>query len=150
MDEAIMTIMRFAQRYYFLSNFHPVLTGIEYEGMVYGSVEAAYQAAKTLDPIERRKISRMDARHAKEAGKRVTLRPDWNLIKLDVMETLLRKKFIDLPHFAKELMDTNPEELIEGNTWGDTYWGRCGGRGHNHLGRLLMKLRAELIQHKEA
>jgi predicted NAD-dependent protein-ADP-ribosyltransferase YbiA (DUF1768 family) len=32
-------------------------------------------------------------------------------------------------------------ELIEGNWWGDTYWGVCNGVGENHLGKLLMKIR---------
>ena len=40
--------------------------------------------------------------------------------------------------------DTNNEELIEGNTWNDTYWGVCNGRGQNHLGKILMKVRSLL------
>ena len=41
--------------------------------------------------------------------------------------------------------------LIEGNTWewSRTFWGVCNGSGENHLGRLLMKVREELIQQKQ-
>jgi predicted NAD-dependent protein-ADP-ribosyltransferase YbiA (DUF1768 family) len=35
--------------------------------------------------------------------------------------------------------------LIEENTWGDTFWGICKGQGENHLGRLLMQIRDELL-----
>jgi predicted NAD-dependent protein-ADP-ribosyltransferase YbiA (DUF1768 family) len=34
--------------------------------------------------------------------------------------------------------------LIEGNTWGDKFWGQVKGEGANYLGRLLMKVREEL------
>jgi len=34
-------------------------------------------------------------------------------------------------------------DLVEGNDWGDTYWGQCKGRGQNHLGKLIMRIRAE-------
>jgi len=33
---------------------------------------------------------------------------------------------------------------VERNYWRDTFWGFCGCRGENHLGRILMDLRAEL------
>ena len=42
------------------------------------------------------------------------------------------------------LVDTGDQPLIEGNTWGDRFWGVCGGTGMNHLGRLLMEVREEL------
>lgn len=35
----------------------------------------------------------------------------------------------------------------EGNTWGDKFWGVCDGEGENHLGKLLMEVRAELTKH---
>ena len=35
-------------------------------------------------------------------------------------------------------------ELIEGNVWNDTFWGVCNGKGHNHLGKILMKVRDEI------
>ena len=35
-------------------------------------------------------------------------------------------------------------KLVEGNTWGDRFWGVCGGVGLNWLGRLLMQVRDEV------
>jgi hypothetical protein len=41
-----------------------------------------------------------------------------------------------------KLLATEYVELIEGNNWGDTFFGVCNGEGENWLGRLLMNLRA--------
>ncbi len=32
-------------------------------------------------------------------------------------------------------------EIVERNTWNDTFWGVCKGKGENHLGILLMEIR---------
>ena len=63
--------------------------------------------------------------------------------KIKEMKELLKKKF-ENPQFRKLLLDTYPHELIEGNNWGDTYWGKCNGHGKNMLGTLLMQIRSEL------
>lgn len=47
-------ITEFRGRYYFLSNFYEV--NIEFEGETYTSVEAAFQAQKTLDKEERKQF----------------------------------------------------------------------------------------------
>lgn len=59
-----------------------------------------------------------------------------------MMEYLLRQKFHD-PELQQRLLDTGSEELVEGNTWGDVYWGVCDGKGQNNLGKILMDLRRE-------
>ena len=59
------------------------------------------------------------------------------------MLTGLRKKFAD-PELRNLLLATGDEELIEGNYWGDTYWGVCNGVGQNKLGKLLMQVREEI------
>jgi predicted NAD-dependent protein-ADP-ribosyltransferase YbiA (DUF1768 family) len=43
----------------------------------------------------------------------------------------------------QKLLDTGTQTLVEGNWWGDVFWGVCKGVGSNHLGKLLMKLRKE-------
>lgn len=137
-----MAIDDFRFKYRWLSNFH--LVSIDYEGIVYPSTEHAYQAAKTLDVELRKKIAALEKPvQAKKLGAKIPLRDDWESIKLGVMETVLRKKFQD-PELKQKLLDTGNEELIEGNWWGDTFWGICKGVGENHLGKLLMKIRSEL------
>jgi predicted NAD-dependent protein-ADP-ribosyltransferase YbiA (DUF1768 family) len=69
------------------------------------------------------------------------MRPDWESVKLQVMEDLLVQKFAD-EHLEKQLQETGDADLIEGNYWGDDFWGvdkKKGGK--NHLGKLLMKIR---------
>ena len=80
---------------------------------------------------------------AKRLGRKVTLRPDWEQIKTYTMLLLLRIKFSD-ENLATKLLETGEQKLIEGNSWGDCFWGVCDGVGENHLGKLLMQVREEL------
>lgn len=126
----------------FLSNFWPV--DVEFEGRTYPSVEHAYQAAKCLRNIDRTRIAGLaTAGDAKAAGQAVEARGDWEEVRIEVMRQLLSTKFAH-PDLASRLTATGDAELIEGNDWGDTFWGVCSGRGDNHLGRLLMEVRSHL------
>jgi len=135
-------ITSFNGRYRFLSNFAPCK--VIYDGLEYSSTEAAYQAAKTFDASQRRQIREASSPgEAKKLGRKVTMRPDWDNIKLQIMEDLLRKKFSQ-SDFKRALLNTADAELCEGNYWGDIFWGVCRGKGENHLGKLLMKIREDL------
>ena len=136
------TIDRFEGEHDFLSNFFPCK--VNFEGKEYPTSEHAFQAAKTLDAAEREKI-RLAKKpgSAKALGKRVSLRRNWSFERTAWMETVLRIKFTD-PGLRERLRATGTAELVEGNTWGDKFWGVSGGQGENRLGRILMKLRAEL------
>lgn len=131
-------INKFRGEHAFLSNFHPCQ--IEFCGLTFGSVEAAYQAAKTEDLTQRINFTMYDAKTSKKEGKKLKIRRDWHKIKLVIMHNLLLRKFED-PILLQKLLDTGEEELIEGNDWGDKFWGVCDGEGENQLGRLLMKIR---------
>lgn len=136
-------ITRFYGLHRFMSNFWPAV--VVFEGYSYPTVEHAYCAAKTLDKVERTKI--MQARtpgEAKRLGKKVTIRRDWDELKLSVMEDLARQKFQKHSDLRRGLLATGNAEIFEGNTWGDKFWGVCRGEGHNHLGKILMKVRSEL------
>lgn len=135
-------IAGFFKEYRFLSNFWPAL--IIRDGIEFASVEHAYQAAKTTDKIEKERIaSAKRPGLAKMYGRKVTIRPDWNVIKVGVMESLVREKFTNHIDLKNLLLKTSDAELIEANTWGDTFWGRCNGVGKNLLGHILMKIREE-------
>jgi ribA/ribD-fused uncharacterized protein len=131
----------FFGKYRFLSNFFPC--SIWLEKQCFTSVENAYQASKTLDLSLRRQFINLTPGQAKRFSKTIPARKDWNEVKLAIMEGLVRQKFSE-PRFAKLLISTGNHELIEGNKWGDTYWGQCGGKGENHLGRILMRIREEV------
>lgn len=135
----------FSGKFRFLSNFW--LVTVHLDGVPYPSVEHAYQAAKfpeghglrvlihgAVTPAAARKIAHNN-RHA--------MRPDYQDRKLAVMRDLLVEKF-SYPHLAEQLASTKGFDLIEGNTWGDTFWGVCNGVGENHLGRLLMRIRDQM------
>lgn len=135
-------IGRFTGPHRFLSNFHPC--EVLFDGEAYPTVEHAYQAAKCARRRERAPIRRLRSPlAAKRAGRRVALRAGWEAVKVEVMADLLRQKFAD-PELAAKLLATGQAELVEGNDWGDRYWGSVDGHGRNMLGELLMELRAEL------
>lgn len=136
-------IESFKGEYRFLSNFWPC--EIEWEGIKYPSTENAYQAAKTLDLSDRQKIASMKPGEAKKFGRKVRMREDWDEIKLKVMEDINRIKFTSSRELEKKLVLTNGQELIEGNNWNDTFWGVCKGKGQNNLGKILMKIRNDLL-----
>ena len=137
-------IKSFDGEFRFLSNFYPATVLLDGEG--YASVEAAYQAAKSLDPDYRQKIQEAgeDSAAVKKLGKKAKLRPCWSdEFKLKVMNELVRQKF-EHPALKKLLLATGDQELEEGNWWSDFFWGVCRGRGENHLGKILMAVREEL------
>ena len=136
-------IQRFRGKYAFLSNFYPAV--IQWGPHSYPTVEHAYQARKTLSKAERELIRQASTPGAaKRLGRRVTLRSDWDSIKILVMKTFLAVKFADA-ELARMLLETGDELLVEGNTWGDRFWGVDEqGVGENNLGRLLMELRQKL------
>lgn len=140
-------VVAFSGEYRWLSNFYPAK--VRLDGEVYPTVEHAYQAAKAaLDgPAAvaiRRTIQRASTPgEAKKIGNSLRLRKDWESVKLGVMLDLLRQKF-EHAELRTLLLGTGDAELIEGNWWNDTFWGVVDGKGKNHLGRLLMKVRKEL------
>lgn len=137
-------INSFKGQYSFLSNFYPVQ--VEIEGIVYPSVEHAYVAMKTMDIELRKQISLVEtAGKVKRMGRTLNIRSDWDHIKLPVMFGLLRLKF-QKPELKLLLISTGDSHLEEGNWWGDTFWGVCKGVGENNLGKLLMRVRQEIIQ----
>ncbi|MBQ1388752.1 MAG: NADAR family protein [Clostridia bacterium] len=137
-------IDNFDGEYRFLSNFYVVK--VEYGGLVYTSSEAAFQAQKCLTKEERVQFTQLSPSKSKTLGRNVQLRPDWNDVRIGIMEDIVRCKFAQNPDLAKMLLETGDKTLIEGNTWHDTFWGvdSKSGYGKNNLGKILMKIREEL------
>jgi ribA/ribD-fused uncharacterized protein len=80
------------------------------------------------------------------AGRQVQARPDWEQVKVGIMEQLVRLKFTTHSSLRDQLLATGDAELLEGNTWKDTFWGVCRGQGRNELDKILMKVRSELAK----
>lgn len=138
------TIDSFREEFGFLSNFYPV--GLDYKGLHYLNAEAAFQAQKCQTEEEKQQFTYLPANKSKRLGRQVQLRPDWEDIKVGLMEEIVREKFTQNPELGQKLLATADIPLIEGNTWGDTCWGvdTRTGKGENHLGKILMKIREEL------
>jgi ribA/ribD-fused uncharacterized protein len=140
--EKMKIIDVFRGDYYFLSNFYsaPVM----YEGLLYYNNECAFQSAKTLNKELRESFAELDDPSvAKKSGKLLHLRPDWENVKDEVMYQIVKNKFTRNADLKQKLLNTGDAELVEGNIWGDTYWGVCKGKGQNKLGKILMRVRKE-------
>jgi ribA/ribD-fused uncharacterized protein len=151
-DDAAITSFR--KPFAFLSNYSN--SPVEFEDVEYPTVEHAYQAAKTLDDGWRvRILAASNPDWAKQMSKRksFSIREGWDQVRLGIMHSLLRQKFSEAKR-AQKLLSTGKRHLIEGNIWGDRYWGMCQGEdghwtGENHLGELLMDVRRELEKNEE-
>ena len=141
MEKAITS---FRGEFAFLSNMHSV--PVEWDGRTYQNSEAAFQSAKALEPEERNAFCSLNGVSAKRQGKKVLLRRDWEDVKDEIMEEVVRAKFTQNPDLAQMLLDTGDVPITEGNTWHDTFWGvdTRTGQGENHFGKILMKVRDEL------
>lgn len=147
-------ITSFSGEFRFLSNFWPA--EVEFDKHEFPTNEHAYQYAKCVDPAWKEffKTTKMTAGQAKRMGRKLSdgdLAPfnlnwvqekRWFEYNRHVMLELNLKKFTRHLDLRQKLIDTGDAELVEGNTWGDTYWGQCPvGNGENHLGKCLMLVR---------
>ena len=142
----------YPREFYPLDNFSSFK--VEWDGYLYSSVEEAYQAASFMGSDEEM-VQAIKKSHSADEAQRLAYvnkdkrRDDWDLIKLDVMELLLRLKLEQNPYVLKKLLQTGDYYIVEDSPK-DSFWGwgpdRCG---ENQLGRLWMRLRKELILKEE-
>ncbi len=133
------TIGSFHNEYRFLSNFWDV--PVTYKGLTYLNSEAAFQAQKCVDEAEKEQFTTLRTSDAKRLGRHVQLRPDWEDVKIAIMEEIVLAKFTQNEDLKQQLLATGDMVLEEGNTWHDLYWGVDAKtrEGQNHLGRILMR-----------
>ena len=141
-------ILGFKGKNSWASNFAPVevfVSDIPRFKMRCHSTEMGYQLSKTVNPGERLLILILGKTpgQCKRLGRMITLRSDWDKVRIPIMEDLLRQKFTN-PFYKAKLLDTGICYIEETNHWNDTFWGVCNGVGENMMGKLLMKIRADL------
>lgn len=137
----IFAIPEFTGEYRWLSNFWPC--AINVSGDTFPSVENAYQSAKTL--FAHQEFLTCSPAEAKRLGRELPVTaPKWDTVRIVTMDFMLREKFKAGTELAEQLLATGSKDIIEGNRWGDTFWGVCDGKGRNHLGKLIMTIRSEL------
>lgn len=139
-------VLFYENEFYPFSNFSSF--EVVWNCRIWETVEYAYQAAKFEDEIIVNTIR--NARSSHDAMKLAKVeynsrkRKDWYDVKLQIMEDICRAKLSQHFYVQKKLLETGDRELIE-NSPRDSYWGWGFDKdGHNHLGKIWMKLRQEL------
>ena len=142
----VNVIDSFSGSYRFLSNFW--LAPVTYEGITYPSSEHVYQAAKSSSALTRELFSMISSpAEAKKMGQKIEIRPDWKDVQINVMRDIVTAKFEQNEYLMRLLIETKGCHLIEGNTWGDRFWGECPiGNGRNELGKILMGIRDDIMR----
>lgn len=150
LSEKINDVIGFYPReFYCLDNFSSFK--VEWDGYLYASLEEAYQTAKFLKsaPEIAEEIKKSHSAHEAQKiafANKDKVRSDWQEVKLTIMEELLRKKLQQNPYVKQKLLQTKDYIIVEDSPK-DNFWGWGKDRtGENHLGKLWMKLRDELLK----
>ena len=119
---------------------------LEYKGLLYPTVEHAYHCQRYSDSsiIEEIKNAR-SAHGAWEVSQKYKAQqdPDWDTKKAAVMEELCRAKLAQHLIVKEALIASGDAVIIK--DYPDPFWGvGLNGEGRNEMGKLWMKLRAEL------
>ena len=138
--------MYFKGKYDFLSNMYPCDIKITFNGRTYTftCVESAFQSFKDLSRMS--EFEGLNGYESKKLGRKVNLRKDWDDVKVDIMRDLVKQKFLNL-ELSKKLVEIEGE-IVEHNSWNDTFWGVSYGKGKNMLGLILMEIRDEIKNKK--
>jgi nicotinate (nicotinamide) nucleotide adenylyltransferase len=138
-------INRFKGEYDFLSNRFPCR--VLWEGFEYRSAEAAFQASKCQDEMERRVYASCSTDKAIMKGKDQIPYQGWEDDQLGIMESILRAKFELNPSLMQKLVDTGNCILLNGNNKQETFWGidLYSWIGENHLGKIITNIRDKEI-----
>lgn len=127
------------------SNFAPCVFGAEDEWgrtCMYRSVEHFFQAWKATTPEDHDYVrTGSGPQDAKDRGRKIKLRSDWEEIKYNIMVFGLRAKFM-MPEYKRRLLETGNREIREDSP-SDFIWG-YRNNGQNLLGKALMQVRAEI------
>jgi ribA/ribD-fused uncharacterized protein len=148
-DDLVTVIGFYPREFYPLDNF--AAFAVDWLGHRFATSEHAYHWSKFTqsDPDVAERI--FHARSPHEAQKlavayRDLRRGDWASVKLEIMEEILRLKLEQNSYVKQKLMQTLDLEIVEDSPK-DKFWGWGADRsGRNELGKLWMKLRAELGQ----
>lgn len=139
-------ILFYEREFYVFSNFSSF--AIEWEGKLYMTSEHVFHSEKFRDEEMKELIRTTKSAH--DAFKLAHVNKDkyrsnWDDVKLGIMKKILRAKVSQHPYVKKKLLQSGDRELIE-DSWRDDFWGWGPNKdGANHLGKLWMEVRAEII-----
>lgn len=98
---------------YFLSNFYK--SAVMYNSVTYQNNESTFQSMKTLDKKERILFSNVEPNIAKQMGRKINLKNDWELVKFDIMYDICLAKLLQNNKLKQMLISVVDEYLEEGN-----------------------------------
>lgn len=133
--------------WYAFDNYAPFQ--IEWRGKLYPTSEHAYQSAHFFTTNLELAEKVRQCRSPKEAKDLANANsdqddPDWSNLKLSIMEEILRAKLEQHRYIQELLIASGNKEIVETNDL-DAFWGwGQDHNGQNHLGKIWMKLRAEI------
>lgn len=141
------TLTRFDGFYSCFSNFY--LREVKYKDKIYKTKEHAFQCQKATNQKDFDYVFEAPTPfNAKRRARKIKLKESWPLRRIGIMKEIVLEFFKQHKDLRNVLMSTDSAELIEGNDWGDTFWGVCNGEGENHLGKILMEVRDMLREGK--
>jgi len=139
-------ILFYENEFYPFSNFSSFQ--IEWKGKLWPTSEHVYHSEKFEGEETKEKIRNLRSAHEAlkfaEANKDKR-RADWEDVRLGIMKEILRAKVAQHPYVKKKLLESGTKELIE-DSWRDDFWGWGPNKdGANHLGKLWMEIRSEIV-----
>lgn len=119
-----------------------------YNGFYYASSEHAYQYCKCYyheeydlcDSILKEESPRI----VMNIGRKCDTTPDWNNMKLQIMNDILCAKFICCKPYRDILLQNKGKKLVEATY--NKFWGGFG-KGQNYLGKLHMEKSLNVIDY---
>lgn len=146
-SKKVAVIDSFSGEYEFLSNAYPSV--IEKGGILFRNAEAAFQAEKVTNRVDREVFVGLSAAEARKLGHKISLRKDWDKRKEMAMYEICYQKFDQNPDLKEKLLATGDAVLKQESMHRDTFWGTVNGKGENKLGIILMEIRKEFQTEKE-
>lgn len=154
-DLAETYIPRFRGEYAFLSNMYDA--PVTYNGVTYGSAEAAFQAQKAAPEVREKLFGNASGKEARRLGRKVLLDErqlqDWNNAKDHIMREVVEQKYRENPELGRKLAKLHDAYIEEVNTWGDDYWGIVDDAGvfygENRFGKILMQVAQEIYREQD-
>jgi ribA/ribD-fused uncharacterized protein len=117
---------------------------VHIEGIgTFPTAEAAFQAHKNLEDKSyiQNQLKSNSPTVSKYLGNKVKVRSDWEEIKLEIMENIVKLKFEQHEDIRENLLSSGLRPIVE-HTKDDSFWGDGeDGEGKNMMGKILTNIR---------
>ncbi len=141
-------ITRFVGQYAFLNPTW--ITRVFYQGEIWTSAEAAFQATKTDDSEIKKKIFyAQTVQQVKKIGETITVTDEWINKQINIMKEITYAKFSQNKVLCNLLLQTEKEKIVYHDSENNTFWGVYNNFGYNHLGLILEQVRDQLQKEKQ-